>query len=122
MIWWGGHGGSAAVIGALLVMFVIRALSGRRGPAGRGQRTGSGFLAPPRRGPDPDPGSGSLVDRGESTHRPGFTGIPAGWLPDPTGRFERRYWSGREWTEHVTSGGVPGSDAPPGGAQGSDGH
>lgn len=25
-----------------------------------------------------------------------------GWYPDPTGRFDRRYFSGRFWTEHVT--------------------
>lgn len=25
-----------------------------------------------------------------------------GWFPDPTGRFDRRYFSGRFWTEHVT--------------------
>lgn len=26
----------------------------------------------------------------------------AGWYPDPAGRFDRRYFSGRFWTEHVT--------------------
>lgn len=26
----------------------------------------------------------------------------AGWWPDPTGRFDRRYFSGRFWTQHVT--------------------
>jgi hypothetical protein len=45
-----------------------------------------------------------------------FTGIPPGWLTDPSGRHERRYWSGSEWTEHVTDGGVPGIDPPPGSA------
>lgn len=25
-----------------------------------------------------------------------------GWYPDPTGRFLLRYWSGQEWTSHVT--------------------
>lgn len=43
-----------------------------------------------------------------------FTGIAAGWLTDPSGRHERRYWSGSEWTEHVTDGGVKGTDPPPG--------
>jgi hypothetical protein len=41
-----------------------------------------------------------------------FTGIAAGWLTDPFGRHEQRYWSGSEWTEHVTDGGVPGIDPP----------
>lgn len=28
----------------------------------------------------------------------------AGWQPDPTGRFERRWWSGDTWTPHVMNG------------------
>lgn len=32
------------------------------------------------------------------------TGPPAGWLPDPTGRFELRYWSGDRWTPRVRVG------------------
>ena len=30
---------------------------------------------------------------------------PAGWYPDPSGRFEQRYWDGTAWTEHVHSAG-----------------
>lgn len=25
-----------------------------------------------------------------------------GWWPDPSGRFDRRYFDGRHWTKHVT--------------------
>jgi Protein of unknown function (DUF2510) len=135
VIYWGHGGGSAVVIGVLLVTFVLWATAGRRRPAGGGQRSGAGFLAPPGRrgpsqgpftdpgpsvpgaaGPDPSaggPGTGSATDA--PSRRPGFTGIAAGWLPDPSGRYERRYWSGQAWTDHVTSDGVPGSDPPPGG-------
>ena len=49
----------------------------------------------------------------ESSLRIPFTGIAPGWLIDPSGRHERRYWSGSEWTEHVTDGGIPGTDPPP---------
>jgi hypothetical protein len=42
-----------------------------------------------------------------------FTGIAPGWLIDPTGRHEQRYWSGSEWTDHVTDRGVPGTDPLP---------
>ncbi len=41
-------------------------------------------------------------------------GIDAGWFADPSGRYEQRYWSGTQWTEHVTKGGVPSIDPPPG--------
>jgi uncharacterized membrane protein YjgN (DUF898 family) len=30
---------------------------------------------------------------------------PAGWFPDPRGRFEMRYWDGTQWTTHVSSQG-----------------
>ena len=37
---------------------------------------------------------------------------PPAWQPDPTGRHESRYWDGNRWTEHVSDGGVQGTDAP----------
>lgn len=30
---------------------------------------------------------------------------PAGWHPDPLGRFDHRYWDGEVWTEHVSRAG-----------------
>jgi hypothetical protein len=37
---------------------------------------------------------------------------PANWYPDPSGRFELRYWNGTAWTEHVSRGGVQYTDPP----------
>jgi hypothetical protein len=40
----------------------------------------------------------------------------AGWAPDPSGRHQLRYWDGATWTDHVSDGGVAGTDpvgAPP---------
>jgi len=37
---------------------------------------------------------------------------PANWYPDPSGRFELRYWNGDKWTEHVSTGGQQSTDAP----------
>ena len=37
---------------------------------------------------------------------------PADWHPDPFGRYERRYWDGVQWTEHVTSAGAQSTDPP----------
>lgn len=34
----------------------------------------------------------------------------AGWVPDPLGRHELRYWDSSSWTEHVLDAGVPGLD------------
>ncbi|MEO7428515.1 MAG: DUF2510 domain-containing protein [Acidimicrobiales bacterium] len=35
----------------------------------------------------------------------------SGWQPDPTGRFEHRYWDGSAWTDHVSNAGVATTDA-----------
>lgn len=35
------------------------------------------------------------------------TGVPAGWYPDPSGRFELRYWHADAWSEHVSMDGQP---------------
>lgn len=37
---------------------------------------------------------------------------PAAWYPDPSGRFELRYWNGSAWTEHVSRGGQQFTDPP----------
>jgi hypothetical protein len=38
---------------------------------------------------------------------------PAGWQPDPYGRYTYRYWDGTVWTEHVTdAAGTQTTDAP----------
>ena len=36
----------------------------------------------------------------------------AAWYPDPSKRFELRYWDGAEWTEHVARGGQQFTDQP----------
>lgn len=37
---------------------------------------------------------------------------PAAWYPDPSKRFDLRYWDGSEWTEHVARGGQQFTDPP----------
>ena len=37
---------------------------------------------------------------------------PAGWYPDPSGRYEMRYWDGEKWTEHVSRQGQTFTDPP----------
>ena len=35
---------------------------------------------------------------------------PADWYPDPSGRFQHRYWDGTSWTEHVATNGEQTTD------------
>lgn len=35
-------------------------------------------------------------------HRAARDVLPAAWHPDPTKRFESRYWDGAKWTDHVS--------------------
>ena len=39
---------------------------------------------------------------------------PAGWYPDPFGRFQVRYWDGNVWTQNVSTNGATAIDAPSG--------
>jgi hypothetical protein len=42
----------------------------------------------------------------------GSASVPAAWYADPSGRFELRYWNGKEWTEHVARSGQQFTDPP----------
>ena len=102
-----GHGSSIALV-VFLGIFAMRVFSSQ------GRRRGQQRSSPSTRSfTDPaSPGQGSDAVDG-SSGQVTFTGIAPGWLTDPSGRHEQRYWSGSEWTEHVRDGGVPGTDPPP---------
>ena len=102
-----GHGSSIALV-IFLALFALRVLSSQRRRRGRSRvsaPTGSfADTTSPDQATDAAGGSSGPVT---------FTGIAPGWLIDPSGRHEKRFWSGTEWTEHVTDGGVPSTDPPP---------
>ena len=102
-----GHGSSTAIV-VLFVLFAIRVLTSQRRRRGQqgGRPPASSFT-------DPAVSSQGSVAADGSAGEVRFTGIAPGWLTDPSGRHEQRYWSGSEWTEHVTDGGIPGTDPPP---------
>jgi Protein of unknown function (DUF2510) len=115
---WAAHGGSSAFVVLILATFVLRALAGRRRQPGTGGAPGfrawPGSPGPRRTAGGAGGGAPGAGGWGAgSAPGDGHTGVPPGWLPDPTGRYQQRYWSGRAWTEHVTSGGVPAADPPP---------
>jgi hypothetical protein len=43
---------------------------------------------------------------------PAVVTTPAGWYPDPSGRYELRYWDSSQWTEHVARQGQQFTDPP----------
>jgi hypothetical protein len=56
------------------------------------------------------PGSIQLVDgTRQAASQP--QAAPAGWHPDPLGRYQVRYWDGLRWTEAVANDGVQSVDA-----------
>jgi hypothetical protein len=103
-----GHSSSIALV-VFFGLFALRAISSQRRRRGRPRSSpaASSFTHPT----SPSQAS-DAVDLPSGDVR--FTGIAPGWLTDPSGRHEHRYWSGSEWTEHVRDGGVPGTDPPPG--------
>ena len=48
----------------------------------------------------PDPKAGQVQ----------YSNVAAGWLQDPTGRHELRYWDSRVWTDQVANAGVVTTD------------
>ncbi len=128
---YGAHGGWVVLIPFVLVFAMRffgqgrrRSATGRQRPPVPGtQSSFKGPMSPPPGGASsPPPREGPVAassGRGAGTSEragPGIgsSGIAPGWLVDPSGRHEQRYWSGTEWTEHVTDGGAPGTDPMPG--------
>jgi hypothetical protein len=104
-----GHGSwiTLVIFGALFAMRMLSSQRRRRGyggtPVSRSSFTGSGLQGPGPGSTGPPRGAGGTT----------FTGVAPGWLADPFAQHEQRYWSGTQWTEHVSDGGVPSTDPPP---------
>jgi hypothetical protein len=61
--------------------------------------------------PEPEPVAAAPVAAAAAAQASAPT-TPAGWYPDPSGRYEMRYWDGDKWTEHVSRQGQTFTDPP----------
>jgi hypothetical protein len=104
-----GHG-SWVVVVIFVGMFAVRALTSqrRRGRYGGSPGPGRPFTGSHPPGPPGGPIAGPPDLSGATS-----SGTAPGWFTDPYFKHTQRYWSGTEWTEHVTDDGVPGTDPPP---------
>lgn len=110
-----GNGGAGRSSWIFLVIvaagIALRMMSSRRrGSMGGRMRT--------RPGPPPGMSSfqsqpGTATPAARPRTGPSYTGVPAGWMADPSGKHDERYWSGTEWTEHVMNDGTPAIDPLP---------
>ncbi len=80
----------------------IHAFVRRAGTAPQPKATVAGTGSPLSPAPSSTSGNTSAVS----------ANTPANWYPDPSKRYELRYWNGSAWTEHVATGGVQSTDQP----------
>jgi hypothetical protein len=114
-----GHGSWVAVL-VFVGFFILRYVNSQRRRGGGGPFPGYGGRPGPGRHPQgsaftpthPPASPAPPVDRGSGAPPVTGSGTAPGWFTDPFFRHGQRYWSGTEWTEHVTDDGVPGIDSP----------
>jgi hypothetical protein len=100
---------------ALVAMHTSRAggVSRGGGIAQRGMRPPFGDRvpdAPTALGPGGYPDADLAGDGASTVVAPPVASAPPSWQPDPSGRFDFRYWGGDEWTEFVSKDGEQGTD------------
>ena len=58
----------------------------------------------------PEPTRSPSIPATATVVAPPPVSAPPSWQPDPSGKFEFRYWNGDEWTEFVSKDGVSSTD------------
>lgn len=77
-----------------------------------GMKPGDVTVAGPLSDTQAAPAAATPAAGPSSTASAGAPSVPANWYPDPSKRYELRYWNGSAWTEHVATGGVQSVDPP----------
>ena len=104
----------AVVLLGTVAAVIIAGVSAVR-PKGEGVVAGTGSLPETDRAPSavaPNVAVGSPAVSAPSVATPAAS-APPNWFPDPTGRFEYRYWDGMAWTADVATGGMETTDPSP---------
>ena len=104
--------------GATVTAFVRRAAIA--GATTASTTTPTASPAPVSPNPTPTPvsqpaatiASSTAATTANTTSSVGDATAPAAWYPDPSGRYELRYWNGSAWTEHVSRNGQQFTDPP----------
>ncbi|HEV2361620.1 MAG TPA: DUF2510 domain-containing protein [Acidimicrobiales bacterium] len=81
---------------------------GRTGADGEGEDGNGKRFAPGTYGTSLPPHE---MSDDEAERDAGTNEEPAGWLTDPSGRHEYRYWNGTGWTKHVSDKGKRATDS-----------
>ncbi|HEY1989571.1 MAG TPA: DUF2510 domain-containing protein [Acidimicrobiales bacterium] len=111
----------ASVFISLLVTvlaFIAMATSQRRGMRQGGGGYPGGYPGTP--GPYggqasrhlryPEPTQSTTIPATATQVVPPPVSAPPSWQPDPSGKFDFRYWNGEEWTEFVSKDGISSTD------------
>ena len=107
-----------------VLAFIAMATSQRRNmrqggggyPGGFPGSGGAGGAPGPYGGPTsrhlryPEPTQSPSIPTTATVVAPPPVSAPPSWQPDPSGRFDFRYWNGEEWTEFVSKDGVSDTD------------
>jgi hypothetical protein len=100
--------------GATVTAFVRRAAIANSTTTITTTPTASPTPVSPNPTPTPvsQPAATTASSTASTTSSVGDATAPAAWYPDPSGRFELRYWNGSAWTEHVSRNGQQFTDPP----------
>ena len=106
--------------GATVTAFVRRAAIAGSTTASPTTTTPTASPTPVSPNPTPTPvsqpaatiASSTASTTASTTSSVGDATAPAAWYPDPSGRYELRYWNGSAWTEHVSRNGQQFTDPP----------